>query len=34
MTSVGFNVSYINTYLYGEDEDDENNPKEVMVGDP
>jgi hypothetical protein len=33
MTSVGFSVSYINTYLYGEDEDDENNPEKVLVGD-
>jgi hypothetical protein len=29
MNSVGFSVSYINTYLCGEDE---NNPKNVSVG--
>jgi hypothetical protein len=34
MTYVGFSVSYINTYLFGEEEEEEdgNNPEEVPVG--
>jgi hypothetical protein len=32
MVSVGFNVSYINTYIYGE-ESEENNSQEVLIGD-
>jgi len=33
MTSFGFSVSYINIYLYREEEDDENNPKEFLIRD-
>jgi hypothetical protein len=33
MTSVGFSVSYANTYLFGEEEDDGKNPEAVPVGD-
>lgn len=33
MTSLGFIVSYTNTYLYGKDEDDENKPEKVLIGD-
>jgi hypothetical protein len=33
MTYVGFSVSYINTYIFGEEENDENNYEEIPVGD-
>jgi len=34
MNYVGFSVSYINTYLFGEEEEEEdgNNPEEFPVG--
>jgi hypothetical protein len=33
MVSVGFSASYINTCIYGEEENDDNNSEEVLVGD-
>jgi hypothetical protein len=32
MPLVGFSVSYINTYIFGEKENDENNFEEIPVG--
>ena len=32
MNSIGFSVSYINTYIFGEEENDEKNYENVPVG--
>jgi hypothetical protein len=34
MVFIGFSVSYINSCIYGEEENDDNNSEEVLVANP